>query len=82
MYNLGLTYNGPVEVVWERKVLKEVPNVFTDVCADIAQRFGVFKQLSTNLCSYRCVYLPLGLLIENLNNENSTKDIAIIKAYS
>lgn len=68
VYNMSLTYNGPVPITIERKTQKDAPNVFEEACADIAQRFGDFKQLSPNLCSYRCFYSPLGLLIENLNN--------------
>ena len=80
-YNVCLSYNGTSCITFERKVIKEVPNLLEETCADIAQRFGEFKQLSPNLCSYRYADPQLGLLIENINNENSSREVALIKSY-
>lgn len=38
---------------------------------DIAQRFGTFKQINRNICSYRLIDRTNGFIIENNNNEVS-----------
>lgn len=47
---------------------------------DISQRFGEFRQLSPQLCSYWYIDTNLGLVIDNIHNEGS-RTVQYTKSY-
>lgn len=52
----------------EREPFDKNQNIVSEMCRDIAQRFGNFKQLNKNVCSYQHIDKINGFIIENFNN--------------
>ena len=60
--------------------MEKHPQILTETCMDIAQRFGELRQLNTRLCSYRLVDQKNGFIIENINNE-VFRNVVFYKEY-
>lgn len=52
-----------------------------EIGTDLAQRFGVCKQITKSICSYQYLDTQHGFIIENLNNESS-RAVCIQRSYS
>jgi hypothetical protein len=62
-FEMVLNYQGSEEVEISRDTFEQHPKIITETCVDIAQRFGIFKQLNRNICSYRLLDRTNGFII-------------------
>jgi hypothetical protein len=43
--------------------MQQHPSILTETCIDIAQRFGLFRQVNKSLCSYSLVDRSNGFIL-------------------
>lgn len=80
-YDMRLNYSGNTEIQsLERVPQTEASSILTETCIDLSQRFGEFRQLSPQLCSYWHIDNKLGMVIDNINNE-SERSVQYHKSY-
>jgi len=70
-FEMNLNYQGTQQIDFSRDTIEKHPNILSETCIDIAQRYGTFRQVNKNLCAYRLVDKINGFIIENVNNEIS-----------
>ena len=58
---LNLQSEQPIEIV--REPSGNHPLILQEVCVDLAQRFGSFRQINRNLCSYCYIDKTNGFII-------------------
>ena len=80
VHDVTLNYQGNSDVQLERESIAKHPRIMQEIGVDLAQRFGVCKQINKDLCSYQYVDTQNGFIIENLNNECS-RGVWLRKSY-
>ena len=68
VFEMTLNYQGDQEVTLEREPITKHPTILKEVCMDLAQRFGQFRQINRNICAYQFIDIANGFIIENINN--------------
>ena len=51
-------------------------------CADLAQRFGVIRQINKFICSYNYVDKEIGLIVENIHNQREKGMVTIVRSLN
>ena len=63
VFEMYLNYQGSQEIEFQRESIDKYPNMVSEVCVDLAQRFGTLRQINRNLCSYSLSVRKNGFLI-------------------